>query len=168
MVYNIKVIIIGDPGVGKTSLVSRYITAKFAKDYKATIGTNIFSKKLELSSSEPIGIQIWDIAGQERWTKVRSLYYKGTHGIIMVGDITRKTTFDNLVKFWLKDIQMYCKEKPIILLANKSDLDSEISSQEIQEIEREINPICSFHTSAKEGTNVESAFKNIAEEASKR
>ncbi len=100
MVYHIKVIIIGEAGVGKTSLVKKFVSGHFAKDYRASIGTNMFIKKLDLNLDQKVSIQIWDIAGQEKWTKMRHLYYKGTQGALIVGDLARRNTFEQIVQFW--------------------------------------------------------------------
>ena len=164
MTYLIKIIIIGDPGVGKTSLVKQFISKKFARDYRITIGTNIFTKNLTLNTGETIKIQLWDIAGQERWVKMRHLYYTGAHGVMMVADVTRKKTFEQLVKFWKTDLEKYCKDISITLIANKNDLISEIRKEEIEIIRNDINASYIFNTSAKDGTNVDKSFDVLANE----
>ncbi|MFX1499631.1 MAG: Rab family GTPase [Promethearchaeota archaeon] len=165
--YTLKIIIIGEPAVGKTSLVKKFITGKFTQDYRASIGTNIFIKKIKLKNETDISIQIWDIAGQERWTKLRRPYYTGARGVIIVGDLTRKTTFDQIEKFWVPDINHYCEIVPIILLANKNDLETQIHESEINSLGKKINVLSIIYTSAKTGENVETAFKKISEEAIK-
>jgi len=164
MPYLIKIIIIGDPGVGKTSLVKQFISEKFSKDYRITIGTNIFTKKLIIKTGETIKMQLWDIAGQERWIKMRHLYYNGTHGVMMVADLTRRKTFEQLVKFWKLDLMEHCKNAPIILIANKNDLINEITKEEIDIIRKDISASYIFNTSAKDGTNVNKSFEVLANE----
>ena len=93
---SIKVIIIGESGVGKTSLVKKFVSGQFSKDYRSSIGTNIFTKIIDLNVEKAIAIQLWDIAGQERWTKMRHVYYRGARGVIIVGDVARKNTFKNI------------------------------------------------------------------------
>ena len=110
----IKVIIIGDPGVGKTSLVKKFVSGRFSKDYKASIGTNMFIKNIILDSDKEVLLHIWDIAGQERWIKMRHMYYRGSHGALIVGDLTRKNTFDQIIKFWIPDLKINCNN--IILI----------------------------------------------------
>jgi len=165
--YTLKIIVIGEPAVGKTSLVKKFITGQFTKDYRSSIGTNIFTKEIKLENNINIKIQLWDIAGQERWISMRPSYYAGAKGIIIVGDLTRRNTFSQIEKFWIPDVKQYCSHAPIILLANKNDLGSELSETEINSLEERTNPISIIHTSAKTGVNVESAFKIISNEAVK-
>ncbi len=165
--YTLKIIVIGDPAVGKTSLVKKFITGQFTKDYRSSIGTNIFTKELKLERNIDIKIQLWDIAGQERWISMRPSYYSGGKGIILVGDLSRRNTFDQIEKFWIPDVKQYCSRAPIILLANKNDLGTELSEKEIFSLEKRINAISIIRTSAKTGENVELAFKLISEEAVK-
>jgi len=165
--YTLKIIIIGDPAVGKTSLVKKFITGQFTKDYRSSIGTNIFTKELKLERNIDIKLQLWDIAGQERWISMRPSYYSGAKGIIIVGDLSRRNTFDQIEKFWIPDVKQYCEQAPIILLANKNDLGTELSEKEIFSLEKKIKAISIIRTSAKTGENVELAFKLISEEAVK-
>ncbi|MFX1269503.1 MAG: Rab family GTPase, partial [Promethearchaeota archaeon] len=154
---------IGDPGVGKTSLVKKFITGQFSRDYKASIGTNLFIKKLDSDTDEEISLNIWDIAGQERWVKMRHLYYRGSDGALIVGDLTRKNTFYQITKFWIPDLKRNCSGIPIILLANKNDLKPDISKTEIEEISNKIKANSIMYTSAKNGQHVEESFKLISE-----
>jgi Ras-related protein Rab-1A len=163
--YTLKIIVIGEPAVGKTSLVKKFITGQFIKDYRSSIGTNIFTKEIELENDIDIKIQLWDIAGQERWITMRPSYYAGAKGIIIVGDLTRRNTFNQIKQFWIPDVKKYCDKAPIVLLANKIDLGAELSEKEIKFLEQNTNFISIFHTSAKTGENVESAFKSISKEA---
>ncbi len=165
--YTLKIIVIGEPAVGKTSLVKKFITGQFSKDYRSSIGTNIFTKYIKLENDIDIKLQLWDIAGQERWISMRPSYYAGAKGIIIVGDLTRRNTFDQIEKFWILDVKQYCKYAPIILLANKNDLGFELSETEINSLEKRTTAISIIHTSAKTGENVESAFKIISKEALK-
>ena len=163
--YSLKVIIIGEPAVGKTSLVKKFVSGQFSKDYRSSIGTNIFTKRIKLEKSVDATIQLWDIAGQERWTNMRHFYYTGAKGIIIVGDLTRKNTFHQIEKFWIPDVKKYCDIAPIILLANKNDLETELSEMEINSLGEKIDALSVIHTSAKTGEHVELAFKEIAQQA---
>ncbi|MFX0036624.1 MAG: Rab family GTPase [Candidatus Hermodarchaeota archaeon] len=165
--YTLKIIIIGEPAVGKTSLVKKFISGQFSKDYRSSIGTNIFAKKIKLENDIDTSLQLWDIAGQERWTNMRHLYYAGAKGVIIVGDLTRRSTFDQIERFWVPDVNKYCNLAPILLLANKCDLESQISNSEIISVGERINALSIFNTSAKTGENVESAFKIISKKAIK-
>jgi len=160
---SLKIIIVGESAVGKTSLVKKFVSGQFAKDYRSSIGTNIFIKKINLKNIGKVTIQLWDIAGQERWINMRHLYYVGAKGVLIVGDLTRKNTFDQINQFWIPDIKQYCELAPIVLIANKSDLKMEVSEKEINYLGKEINAISILFTSAKTGQNVEMAFKIITE-----
>ncbi|NVM17819.1 MAG: GTP-binding protein [Candidatus Lokiarchaeota archaeon] len=163
MVYRIKVIIIGEAGVGKTSLVKKFVSGRFTSDYRVSIGANLFVKELILDSDIEVTIQIWDIAGQEKWVKMRHLYYRGAHGALFVGDITRRNTFKQLKEFWNPDLQKFCGEIPKILVVNKVDLEPIVSNNDIEKLAQIINVNAILFTSAKNGQNVEEAFHRIAE-----
>jgi len=167
MVFRIKVIIIGEPGVGKTSLVKKFVSGQFSSDYRSSIGTNIFIKKLNFEGENIVSIQIWDIAGQERWIKMRHIYYKGTHGALIVGDLTRKNSFDQIKDFWSPDLKKFSENIPVILLANKNDLDENITKAEVEDLGKTINVNTILYTSAKNGENVEKSFELISKFALK-
>jgi len=162
MVYRIKVIIIGEAGVGKTSLVKKFVSGRFNRDYRVSIGANLFVKELTLNSDLEVSIQIWDIAGQEKWVKMRHLYYKGAHGALIVGDLTRGNTFEQLEEFWNPDLKKFCGDIPKILVVNKVDLEPIISNSDIEKLAQNINVKSYIFTSAKNGQNVEEAFHQIA------
>ena len=161
----LKIIIIGEPAVGKTSLVKKFISGQFSKDYRSSIGTNIYTKKIVLENGKYGTLQLWDIAGQERWINMRRSYYSGAKGVIIVGDLTRRNTFNQIEKFWVPDIREYCSNSPIILIANKRDLSSKLREQEINSLSKRIDAESEFFTSAKTGENVELAFKMIYKHA---
>ena len=163
MVYRIKVIIIGEAGVGKTSLVKKFVSGRFTSDYRISIGANLFVKELILNSDIDVSIQIWDIAGQEKWIKMRHLYYRGAHGALIVGDLTRGNTFEQLKEFWNPDLKKFCGDIPKILVVNKVDLEPIISNSDIEKLAQSINVKATISTSAKNGQNVEEAFHQIAE-----
>lgn len=168
MRYKIKVIIIGEAGVGKTSLVKRFVSGQFSIDYRASIGTNMFLKEVEIDSNNTknkISIHLWDIAGQERWIAMRHIYYEGSQAALIVGDVSRKRTFDQIVKFWHPDLMEYCGNIPFILIANKNDLRKEILEEDVELIGKKIGALSVIFTSAKLGINVEKAFEIISEQA---
>lgn len=167
MDFNLKIIIIGEPAVGKTSLVKKFVSGQFANDYRASIGTNIFTTKINLNSGIDVKIQIWDIAGQERWIAMRTIYYKGTDGVLIVADLTRKNTLEQIEKFWYADLKKNNISSPIILLGNKSDLKKDITEEEIEALGKKIKAKYILITSAKTGVNVEKAFKLISEQVIK-
>ncbi|MHA1792684.1 MAG: Rab family GTPase [Promethearchaeota archaeon] len=165
-VYKGKCIIIGDNAVGKTSLISCFVEHKFPIDHLPTIGTNLYVKEIVSSKSKnkKFILTVWDIAGEKKWTVMRKLYYKGANGAFLVGDLTRKETFENLISFWKNEILQYCNNIPIVLLANKNDLDHEIDDEYLLKVSKEINAIKFFRTSAKTSHNVNSAFLTIVDQ----
>ena len=167
MDFKIKIIIIGEPAVGKTSLVKNFVSDQFVNDYRPSIGTNLFTTEVSLDSGKKAMIQVWDIAGQERWTEMRHIYYKGTRGTLLVADLTRKVTFQQIEKFWFPDIKKNVINTPIILLANKDDLKKQVTDEEVKSLGSKIEAKHIIYTSAKTGEHVKKAFKLISEEAIK-
>ena len=159
--FKLKVVIIGEHAAGKTSLIKAFVEQKFSADYRPTIGTNIFIKKLEYEGNEVV-LTCWDIAGQERWTSMRPLYYKGSSGAFIIGDVTRKSTFEQIQKFWAPDLKKHASENcPIVLVANKCDLDPDVEDSDIDACAKAINAIAYIKTSAKTGQNVTDAFTEL-------
>jgi small GTP-binding protein len=159
--YQIKIVVIGEGGVGKTSLIKKYMDQIFTEDYRPTIGTNIFIKKMVFDGDE-YNISVWDLAGQEKYEKMRFMYYKGAKGALIVGDLTRKDTFRKIQGFWAPDFYKHeSQNAPIILIANKNDLEPEINDIEIEETAKNINAVSHIRTSAKIGTNVNDAFTSL-------
>ena len=126
-----KVVLIGDSGVGKTNLLSRYLKNEFSFDSKTTVGVEFGAKRMEIDGVK-IKAQIWDTAGQERFRSITNAYYKGAKGALLVYDTTRRDTFDNINK-WVPELrQSGDKEATIILVGNKVDLTNErqVSTEE--------------------------------------
>ena len=119
-----KVVLIGDSGVGKSNIMSRYLKDEFSIETKTTVGVEIGAKKIELNGNK-IKAQIWDTAGQERYKSITNAYYKGSKGALLVYDITKKESFDNIDRWILELKNNGESEVTIILIGNKSDLDSE-------------------------------------------
>ncbi|MBD3212345.1 MAG: GTP-binding protein [Candidatus Lokiarchaeota archaeon] len=165
--YYLKVIILGESAVGKTSLVLRFVSNRFMEDYRSTIGTNIYMKEIRLSNGHIYNLNLWDIAGQERWARMRHKYYKGGQGAIIVGDLTRPPTFAQIRDFWIPDLRKFLSDIPILLVGNKSDLDQTINDKEIEDLKEEIGAMHKIITSAKTGENVETAFKMLTREITK-
>lgn len=167
-IFNYKFIVIGSPGVGKTSLIKNFVEGSFLSEYKSTIGTNLYTKTLEFKKDKSkdneeneiiIKLVIWDIAGQIQWDSMRSAYYQGSHGVLVVGDLSSKRTFQKIDKFWVKDARETCNESiPVIMLANKNDLKPEISEEEVKEIGNRCKVDRVIFTSAKTSYHVEEAF----------
>ncbi|MHA1230615.1 MAG: Rab family GTPase [Candidatus Helarchaeota archaeon] len=159
--YVFKVVVIGDGAVGKTSLINRFAEQKFIKEYKPTLGTNIVIKEIEEDGNN-IRLLLWDIAGQQKWRDVRHLYYQGASSAILVFDVTRPETFNNIPN-WFEDLIKHSGDIPRVLIANKIDLVDirKKSTEEIQEMAERVNAKF-FETSAADGTNVLDAFLYLA------
>jgi len=159
--YVFKVVVIGDGAVGKTSLINRFAEQKFIKEYKPTLGTNIVIKEIEESDCN-VRLLLWDIAGQDKWKDVRHLYYQGASAAILVFDVTRLETFNN-IEFWFEDLLKYSGNIPRVLIANKIDLTDirKTASEKIAETANKVNAKY-YETSAADGTNVLEAFTYLA------
>ncbi|KAJ5070773.1 small rab-related gtpase [Anaeramoeba ignava] len=119
--YLFKIVLVGDTGVGKTSLLSRYTDGKFSDSYVSTIGVDFRTKTIGLDGKN-MKLQIWDLAGSERFINVTRVYYRGASGVILLYDIANQNSFDNL-KFWIQEIQEKAEDEVnIILVGTKSDL----------------------------------------------
>ena len=117
-----KIVLVGDSGVGKTNLLSRFTKNEFNLESRATIGVEFAAKTLTADNGEVIKAQIWDTAGQDRYRAIASSYYRGAAGAILVYDITKKRSFDNLEK-WLTELQNNGSEDmTLMLIGNKTDL----------------------------------------------
>lgn len=159
--FVLKIIIVGDAAVGKTSLVRGFIKEKFRSDYLPTLGVDIYYKQLTVNS-KLVDLSIWDIAGQKGWEIMHKNYFKGADGCIAVFDLTRNRTLENL-NSWILRVKEYSKpDLPFVILGNKSDLKIavEIKNSNIEKITKETSyPY--FETSAKTGLNVEEAFTTL-------
>ncbi len=119
-----KVVLIGDSGVGKTNIMSRYIKDEFSIETKTTVGVEFGAKKLEINGNN-IKAQIWDTAGQERYKSITNAYYKGAKGALIVFDITRPSSFESVDK-WITELKSKCDvDVSIIMIGNKCDLENE-------------------------------------------
>ena len=156
-----KIVLIGDSGVGKTNILSRYISNEFSLNTQATVGVE-FGSKIIKKGEKLIKLQIWDTAGQERYKSITSAYYKGSKGAFVVYDISRRCTFDNVDK-WIGELKNNGSEDVyIMLVGNKSDLKDkrEISEEEVQK-KAEVYNIAFCETSALKGIGIEKMFYDI-------
>ncbi len=163
-----KVVLIGAGGSGKTALVNRFLTNKFSAQYIVTIGSQFAVKTVTVRSSTGnlvnVKLLVWDLAGQQRFDFIRSSYYKGSKGALLIFDTTRKNTFLDLSK-WIEETESSLGHRiPIILLANKVDLVEErvISTEQCEQFVEENGLTGFLETSALSGQNVEEAFRLLA------
>ena len=159
--YIMKLILIGDASVGKTNILTKYLKNEFDPNSKATVGVELGTKNIQIDN-KIIKVQIWDTAGQERYKAITSAYYKGAKGAIIVYDITRKITFDNIEK-WIGDLKVNGDENIIIfLVGNKSDLNDnrEVSKEDGLNKSEKFN-IPFLETSALCGENISKVFEEL-------
>ena len=163
--YVLKIAILGDAGVGKTSLVNQYVSHTFKSDYRGTLGVAIIKKDVELTDINAyVRLLLWDIAGQDHYEKTRKKYYEGCTGALLVYDMTRFRSFENIENKWYDDFKNHIKsDVPYILIGNKSDLDDErvVNKDNALELASKLNAIEFLETSAKNGSNVEEAFLKL-------
>ena len=157
-----KVLLLGNSDVGKSSLILRYVDGTWSNTFIPTIGVDFKVKTIEVDNKK-IKMQIWDTAGQERFRTVIASYFKGSHGVLLIYDVTNKTSFKQL-ESWLEIIENNASEDILkILIGNKIDLeeDREVTKEEGQSFANQHN-IQFMETSAKMNTNVNEAFEALA------
>ena len=157
----LKILILGDSAVGKTTLLLKYVDGYFPTIYVATIGVEYKIKKINLNGIN-INLQIWDTAGQERFKGITKNFLKGADGIIYTYDITNKTSFDNL-KNWILTAEESISDFKTIIIGNKTDLEEKrkVSTEVAQKYCQKQN-IKGFEVSAKNGSNVNESFEFLA------
>ncbi len=167
--YAFKLILGGEGGVGKTSMVHRFVEDAFQTDYKSTIGTSIMKKECNFQGLESkVRFVIWDLAGQAQFKRVRQTYLSNAEAGILVFDVTRKETFDKLEN-WFNEIKEVSTKISLILVGNKIDLEDQrvVSLEQGEEIAKKLN-LSYIETSAKTGENINDAFNMLALQMIKR
>jgi len=161
--YRCKVIVVGEIGTGKTSLIQRYTNGTFDRGYKATIGVDFCLKELKREDNTTVNLQLWDIAGQERFANLTRMYYREARGDFVVCDVTRSRTLEAVLK-WKADIDAKVtlpsgKPIPVVLLANKCDLSEkqELNQLKLESFAQENGFLKVFLTSAKENIGISEA-----------
>ena len=157
-----KILLLGDSEVGKSCFLMRYSENVFIENYITTIGLDYKLKTVKLDSGKSIKVQLWDTAGQDKYRTIAKNYYKGSHGILLLYDITKQSSFDN-IREWVRDIKEEVSEKAIIfLIGNKIDMDEQrkITKEKGEELAEEYK-IPFFEASAKSGENVDEVFKAL-------
>jgi len=170
----LKVIILGDSGVGKTCLLNQFINRKFDTRYKATIGADFMTKELEIDGTI-VTLQIWDTAGQERFQSLGTAFYRGADACVLVFDLTNNQSFQHLSSWHDEFLIQAGQNKDFILIGNKADLeDKRTVTQRAamawcqQKGQDEDSPLPYFEASALANTNVENAFMTVARNALKK
>jgi len=162
--YLFKVVLIGDSGVGKSNLLSRFTRNEFNVDSKSTIGVEFATRSINVDG-KILKAQIWDTAGQERYRAITSAYYRGAVGAFLVYDISKQATYAN-VNRWLKELRDHVDSNIVItLVGNKSDLKHlrAVSTAEAQQYSVD-NNLSFIETSALDASNVDASFQNILTE----
>lgn len=166
--FKYKVLLLGSAGVGKTSLLLRFVNDVFKEDYSATIGAQFLSKEVNLGLDEnneetKCQLNLWDIAGQTRFFDLRTTFYRGAHGALLIFDLTRKETLEDL-NVWIKEMTpVLGTDLPILIIGNKLDLKKErkIKINEGKNFAKERKTLY-LETSAATNENVEQAFWELA------
>ena len=159
-----KVIVIGDPAVGKTSLLTKFAKNQFEERYLPTVGVNILKEPINLDESTIVNLMFWDVAGQPQFYMLHRPYFNGADGVILVFDVTRSSTFSNVNNWWNSAVKYGLSGVPRILIGNKIDLKDErkIILPMAEHLSEKLNAPY-FETSALTGENVKMVFDKIAE-----
>jgi Ras-related protein Rab-7A len=165
----LKVIILGDSGVGKTSLMNQYVNRKFSNQYKATIGADFLTKEV-MVDDRMVTMQIWDTAGQERFQSLGVAFYRGADCCVLVYDVTMPNSFKTLDS-WRDEFLIQASPRdpdhfPFVVIGNKIDCDTRaVAMRRAQQWCAAKGDIPYFECSAKEAINVEQAFQTVARAA---
>jgi len=158
---NVKLLLIGDSGVGKSCLLMRYCEDAFSESFITTIGIDFKVRTLEMDGKK-VRVSVWDTAGQERFQTILPAYYRGAHGIMLVYDVTDGKSFDNVAR-WSKQIEQHAQPGVMrMLVANKCDMvaDRVVSVEDGQALAKSLDCLV-FETSAKSNLNVTPAFSAL-------
>ena len=159
-----KILLIGESGVGKTSIINQYIEETFKEDQETSAGASFSTKKLELKNGNLVTLEIWDTAGQEKFRALTQLFYKESSAAILVYDITRKDSFEQIKEYWFNQVKEKSPNNVIIALAaNKIDLfeNEEVEEKIARDFANEIGAIFMM-TSAKNKDGIDELFDIIA------
>ena len=160
----LKIVLIGESGVGKTSIISQFIDQIFQNDQQSTIGGTFSTKTIKCGNGKILKLEIWDTAGQERYRSVTKMFYKDANAAILVYDITNKFSFEELQKYWIEQVKESSPRNIILaIVANKSDLieHEQVDEGEARQFAKDNDALFAV-TSAKQISCVESLFLDIA------
>ena len=161
---SIKVVLLGESAVGKTSIITRFVENKFKQDTMSSLSANFVSKKIEIGNNKSIKFDIWDTAGQEKYRALAKIFYQDSKIVILVYDITNKNSFNELKNYWYEKVKENSSSDVIFAIAgNKCDLyeKEEVEKTEGEKFAKEIGAI--FHeTSALNSNGINELFTDIA------
>ena len=163
-IESFKVVLVGESGVGKTSIITQFIDQTFQEDQQSTTGGTFSTKSVICDGGKILKFEIWDTAGQERYRSLATMFYKDANAAIMVYDVTRKETFEELKNYWAGQVKDNAPEKIILVIAgNKSDLIEQetVDEGEARNFAKELNAIF-ISTSAKSSEGINNLFEEIA------
>lgn len=165
----LKVLLLGEAGVGKTSLMNQFVNREFGAIYKPTIGSDFTNKQVEIDG-QFITLQIWDTAGQERYQSLGSTFYRNTHCCVLVYDVTNLQSFKKLQSWkdsFLHQVQPeYPETFPFLILGNKCDLPNRVISLEmLQDFSKKNGDMLYYEVSAKTSDNVNQGFEKVVQKA---
>ena len=161
-----KIVLLGDPAVGKTSLIRRFVLSTFDEKYVSTIGARVSKKEIQVPTmvyNVKMDMMIWDLIGSKESTRLHEMYYRGADGAIVVADVTRLSTIENF-DMWVSSFRAAMGDKTVLMVYNKTDLEGYWTMDEhgMEAMAAKNNTIY-YKTSAKTGVNVEIAFYRLAE-----
>ena len=162
----VKIALLGNEGVGKTSVLSQLTDSKFNARPNTTVGAMFLNKRVNIGDAK-YDMQLWDTAGQERFRTIASIYFRDSHGIMLVYDVTNRKTYDDL-NYWFNEIYAKCEKSVVVMIVgNKSDLSENVITVE------EVTKFAQTHkcrhvlVSAKTGLNINEAFELLIKDISK-
>ncbi|VBB18902.1 Ras-related protein Rab-1A [Yasminevirus sp. GU-2018] len=165
--YLIKIVVVGDSGVGKSALLTRFADGTYTDTYVSTIGVDFKMKTVDIDG-KVVKIQMWDTAGQERFRAITAAYYRGCNGVMFVFDISSRESLDSIAK-WRSEVEKYASDKQLkvqcVLVGNKSDLDHRAVSSEKARQVADLLEMEYFETSARLSDTVDDAFTFLARSA---
>ena len=165
---SLKIVLIGEAGVGKTSIISQFIEQTFQGEIESSVGSTLGTKSLIIGGNKLLKLEIWDTAGQEKYRSLTTMFYKDADAAILVYDITRKDSFEQIQEYWAVQVKESASSDIILVLcANKSDLikQENVNEEEARNYAKELGAIfCS--TSAKNDYGISDLFIQIAKKYS--
>jgi small GTP-binding protein len=163
----LKILVLGDGGTGKTTLLHRYVNREFIDTTIMTIGVEFFTKQISIDSTN-VSLILWDITGQDRFRYMIAKYMSGASGALILFDRTNMRSFENIGK-WMKLVHKFYENLPIILVAAKCDLEefSTVNDRNAQKTKEKYKMTDFIKTSSKTGLNVDLAFEKLAQHAIK-